>query len=292
MTIKCKDGNEKPDLVGPTFLFKMDVEGIGPVKALIDSGADRCLIRRDLFTPIMSNKIKPLKSTVSLFDQSKLDIEGCIRLNVSYLGSKVVEIPFMVVADLADPMVIGANWIRKSRAVLQSDGERLKVNFSGRKENEDCKTICSDAIVTVDVDGIDGLVRAMVDTGASKSTIRKDLLKDLHMSKAITVFETATMINGATVTKLGLVSLNIKYQDINTEMETVSFAENMYHPLILGMDWIHKTRVVIQSDGSNLIVSQQGLLPQPKKRSKRIIAWLVKKWKLTFESLKKKKTSI
>ena len=136
MTIKCRNGNEKPDLVGPIFLFKMDVEGIGPVKALIDSGADRCLIRRDLLTHsnFVSNKIKPLKSTISLFDQSKMDIIGCVRLNVSYHSSKVVEIPIMVVADLADPMVLGANWIRKSRAVLQSDGERLKVNFSGRKE--------------------------------------------------------------------------------------------------------------------------------------------------------------
>ena len=96
--------------------------------------------------------------------------------------------------------------------------------------------------------------------------------------------------NGKKVRIEGLVSLNIKYQEIVTRVENVHIISNCIDPLILGMDWIHKTHAVLQSDGSDIIVSQPG---SPKMKKNGLIHWLPRQlWNSARDLvLGKKKTS-
>ncbi len=154
----------------------------------------------------------------------------------------------------------------KSRAVLQSDGTELGVTFGGKEQNNRLTEHRSQPLVSVNVDGIDGLVKdALVDTGANGSSIRRSLLTDELQHAIIQTDRTTTKADGKKSNIEGLVSLNIKHSGITTCIENVRVKSNMPHPLNLGMDWIHKTRVVIQSDGCKLTASQPDLQPKEEK---------------------------
>ena len=120
----------------PVPIETVNVSGIGPVDALIDSGCEGgCLIRRDLLTDSMMSKFEPMAATATLSNKSKLEISGCITLKVIFLG-ETVETTFFVATELSSPMILGATWIRMSGAILQSDGKRLRVTLGGRKEKK------------------------------------------------------------------------------------------------------------------------------------------------------------
>jgi len=265
--------------------FTIDVGGIGPVNdALIDSGSDFCIIRRDQLTDAIIAKIKPTKCTAKLTDESIMTFLGEVDLNVSYRGSKTVKMNFLVVHEWIVPMILGANWIMKSRATLQSDGKELGVTFGGKKEKF-CwsKWFFVRPFVTVNVDRI-GLLKALVDTGATNSSIRSDLLTtDLKLTKMPT-YNSVVAGNGNITKPEGLVSLNVKYQEITTSIENVNIKSKAPDPFTLGVDWIHKTRVVIQSNGRKIIVSHPGLQPT-KKKSERLISWISEQWSSTFGSI-------
>ncbi len=75
--------------------------------------------------------------------------------------------------------------------------------------------------------------------------------------KAVLTSSSRYLANGTQVKELGFINLNITFQGVTTCIENVAIASKMVgKDLILGMDWIDKTRVVIQSDGSEIIVSQ------------------------------------
>jgi len=219
--IKFKD--EKPQR---GIYYPCEVDEIGPVDALIDTGAT---------------------------------ILGYVFLCVSYLGEKV-EIPFFVVAEPCElPMILGTTWIRKSRAILQSDGTKLAVTFGGKKEKTEAVLSlfsCSSPYVSVDVvDGMDK-VRALVDSGSKLSFIRSDILTEPQKAMAIPTSDRATMANNAEIKGVQeIISLNITFGGIITCLENVHIISNMDDKLVLGMDWIDKTHAVIQSDGSEIIVS-------------------------------------
>ncbi len=110
----------------------VEVEGIGPVTALIDSGSNLCLIRRNVLTDSTIKRIKRQTGIAKLYDGSQMDIEGCVNLCVSYLG-KTVKIEFGVVSEYDVALTLGANWIQRSCAILQSDGVKVGVTFDGMK---------------------------------------------------------------------------------------------------------------------------------------------------------------
>ena len=254
-------------------LHRVDVGGVGALNVLIDSGFKLCVISGDLLTGlIVSQKIKPMDGALTLFDGSKVDVVGIVELDVSYLGKKVV-IDFYVVKELYDPVILGANWIHKTGAILQSDGTKLRVTFGEIKEQKGSKTKdpepCS--VVSVHLDGF-GVISALVSTGSGRSSIRRGLLTELQMSKAIPASNLATTIaNGKQVKIQNLLNLNLTFEGMKTSIENVPVIPETDTTLVLGMDWIHKTRVVIQSDGSKLVVSK------PKKKKDRIASWLSKK---------------
>jgi len=284
-----------PMIIGPNevnynglrhLIGRVEVSGIGPVNALIDSGCSTCFVDEDILPDSIKSKIKSCPAKANTFDGSTKDILGYVYLSVNYLG-KTVELPFDVFAKSCDDCpsdcpecarssswILGTTWIRRSGAILQSDGVKLGVTFSGEKENDDCMADwCPIPYVSVDVDGI-RKVKALVDTGAPECYIRRDLLTKLKKSKAIS----------SSRCKQECVSLSITFQGITTFIENVNVESKLGKEFILGMDWIHQTRAVIRSDGSKIIVFQPGLAPKPK-WSNRLIAYLSKQWNLTIGSV-------
>ena len=260
-----KEGTEKRNIPGsilrPKYTIKVD--GIGLVNdVLIDSGRTVCLIREDVLKDSIGliDKIKKTTTFATLIDGSIMNFLGSVDLCVTYLDQKV-EMPFLVSSKESNSrMILGANWIMKSRAILQSDGTELRVSFGGGKRKKFLIGYKPKPLVSVKVDGIDGLVKdALVDTGATGSSIRRDLLTKELESAIIPTDHTTTKADGKKIKVEGYVSLNITHDKITTCIENVRVKSNMLNPLNLGMDWIHKTRVVIQSDGSKLTASQPDL---------------------------------
>ena len=263
------------------LIGKVEVSGIGPVDALIDSGSDTCFVEENVLIDSIKSKIEPSNDTVAIFDGSYEKTLGYVYLRVSYLG-KTVELPFVVQnsADDTDdctPMVLGTTWIRRSGAILQSDGVKLGVTLGGTKENERCSAVQYNIpYVPVNVEGI-RRVKALVDTGAPGCYIRRDLLTTLKKSKI-------SVLNKTQLEKGECVSLNITFQGITTHIENVNVESKMANKLVLGMNWIHQTRAVIRSDGSKIIVFQPGLVHKPKGCNS-LIAYLSKQWNSTIGSV-------
>lgn len=232
---------------GGTTLFKMDVEGIvGKLTTLVDSGCNRCVIRRDVLPDEIASKIITVKAKGKAVDGTEIQIIGSVKLSIGCLGNSVV-MDFFVAKELVVPVILGINWIRESGANLQSDGLSLQVDFSRKKKKNGCSKDClyCDAYVLVNVNGI-GMVKALVDTGSATSSIRRDLLKDYQMSRVIQIPDKILLKpNGKKLDRIGNVSLNVTYQETETLIENVNVVSNMDIPLVLGMDWIHKTRVLL-----------------------------------------------
>lgn len=274
-------------------LHAVEVRGIGHVAALIDSGSNTCVIRRNVLTDSIISKIIRKTSTAILSDGSQMDIVGYVNLYVSYLG-KSVKMKFCIVNDFRVPLVLGATWIRRSCAILHSDGVKIGVTFDGMEENKLTKWFtktCPPPLVSVDLDGI-GVVSAMVDTGTLFSVIRKDQLTELQLSNAIRKTISKDNADKPVIKRhgLGLIDLKVPYQGMTTCIENVEVESSLCDPFILGLDWIHKSRVIIQSDGSKIIVQQPGSQPK-KKNSEPIINRLSKHWKSSLDFILRRKMS-
>ncbi len=250
-----------------TLFHTVYVGGIGPVKTLFDSDYAGCAISFDLLTKSIVSKVDPINKNClfALHDPNKKCLLGYVDLEVSYLG-KTLKLPFYVVNKLDVPMILGASWIGQSRAILQSDGTKLEVLFGEKKkskwyselfctdDDENYKT--TEVSVELDDGGI-GPVRARVSTGLSQSVIGIDLLTDQQLSKVIQISKTASRWANKEFKIDGFVSLNVTYEGVTTCVERVRVGSGLDYPsiLFLGMDWINKSRVVIQAKGSNLTVS-------------------------------------
>ena len=243
-----------------SLLQTAHVDGIGMVKTLIEVGYSGCAISLDLLTDSIISEIDSVShcEPFSLRDLSKKFDLGFVNLDVSYLDKTVTKLLFRVVNKLHVPMILGASWICKSNAILQSDGSKLKVLFGEKKKNPWYWELlgtdyeygnCIPTRVSVEVDdGVFGPVRARISTGNSQSCIRKELLTELQLSKLIPISDEIK----------GLVSLNVTYEGMATYLEDVHVVSEIDYPedeLILGMNWVNKSRVVMQANGTNVTVS-------------------------------------
>lgn len=235
-----------------TTLHQIAVAGIGLETALIDSGSNLCVTRRNVLTDKMASKIRPAEARVRIKtgDGSKIKCFGLVKLSVSYLD-ETVELDFFVVSELVVPILLGTSWIEKSGAILQSDGFMLRVDFRKKKEKMGCRTKydCLHGLpyVFVDVNGV-RKVKALVDTGCARSIVLRDLLTELQELNSIATLNIiSAKPNGEKFKNLiGYVRLNVAYQGITTFIDNANVSTKMKFPLILGMDWIHKTRITIQ----------------------------------------------
>ena len=66
----------------------------------------------------------------------------------------------------------------------------------------------------------------------------------------------------------GLVSLNVTYEGMTTYLEDVHIVSEIDYPkdeLILGMNWVNKSRVVMQANGTSATVSPAQIYDQKSK---------------------------
>lgn len=251
-----------------TLFHTVYVGGIGPIKTTIDSDYVGCAISLDLLTDAIISKVDPINKNClfALHDPNKKFVLGYVDLDVNYLGQTVKKLPFYVVNKLDVPMILGASWIGKSCAILQSDGTKLQVLLGEKKKrkwyselfgtDDDDNYLPSGVSVEVDDGGI-GPLRARVSTGIAQSVIGRDLLTELQLSKVIQINDTASTWTNDELKIDGPVSLNVTYEGMKTCVENVLVVSGLDYPsmLFLGMDWINKSRVVIQAKGSNITVS-------------------------------------
>lgn len=254
---------DKSEIAKRALLQKVYVGFIGSVKTMIDSGYGGCAISLDLLTDSMVSQIDPegKNCLMALRDPSKPFFLGYVHLDVSFLGKTVKKLLFSVWNKLEVPMILGARWICKSRAILKSDdGTELKVSLSEKKKKWYSKLFSKNddninylaTKVSVEVDGI-GPVSARISTNRSHSVIRRDLLMDLQLSKVIPTSDATRKRSKVE----GHVSLDVTYEGMTTCEENVRVVSEIDYPadkLILGMNWINKSRVVIQSKGSKITV--------------------------------------
>ena len=257
------------------MLQTVHVGGIGPVKTLIDSGDSSSAISLDLLTDSIISKIDQVVMKnwkLAIRNPSKTFYLGSIELDVSYLGKTVTKMYFYVYNKMNVSMILGANWIRKSHTILQSDGTKLQVSLSGKGKKWFTKQSYSGdglfyfpsaAEVPVELDEPIGSVRAQITTGLSQSIIRRELLTDLQLSQVIPTSDTTILspywqVSNKRFKVEGLVSLNVTIQGVTTCVENVRVVSEMDFPsivLVLGMDCINKSRAVIRAKGSKITVS-------------------------------------
>lgn len=256
------------------LLQTVHVEGIGPVKTLIDSGNSSSSISLDLLTDSIISKIDDPEMKnwkLAILNPSKTLYLGSIELDVRYLGRTVKKMYFYVYNKMNVPMILGANWIRKSHTILQSDGTKLQASLSGKRKWFTKQSYSGDGLfyfpsaaqVPVELDEPIGSVRAQITTGLSQSIIRRELLTDLQLSQVIPTSDTTILspywqVSNKRFKVEGLVSLNVTIQGMTTCVENVRVVSEMDFPsivLVLGMDWINKSRVVIRAKGSKITVS-------------------------------------
>ena len=233
------------------------MEGIGEIEALIDTGGV-CLIQKDFLSQSILSKTTNSSSSCSscyLINGTKVENNlGCVNLAVTILGS-TVSVPFYITDQVVGNfIVLGVSWMLKMGIVLESDGSRFWLSLGGKKnEMESKEPPCPISPVTL---GGIGLVKTIVDTGAGFSAIRADTLTDNVISSMIPTSITVLASNGSVANVLGCVSLYVTYLGTTSLLENVCVLSEMPVPFILGVGWIHETRVVIYSDGSNIVVHQ------------------------------------
>ncbi len=116
-----KKTNESNELIvqeRATFLNTWLYKG-RMINVLIDTGADECLIRKDLI--LDKSRIEPSPNTTAkLFNGSEVNLLGYINESVTYEGVKL-EMPFYVVEELSNGMILGSNWVRMSGVILTQE---------------------------------------------------------------------------------------------------------------------------------------------------------------------------
>jgi len=282
MTKSSNVKSESPSNAGDQPTVTVKVDGLGKIDAQIHTSKTSCVILKSVLTKAIASKIQPLKI------KTAVGLLGSVNLQVTYLD-KAVEVTFLVFHHLPSncPVILGLHWIQRSRATLRSDGKRLRVTFSKKKEKNQRPQQLSASCphVPVKVDGIKGVIPALVDTGCQKSAIRENLLTDqqMAMAKGVPSYIMEDIANGAKVNKLGVVNLNVTYKEKTASIETVEITLKQHEPLILGMDWFHRSRAVIKSDGSDISVSIE------KTKRKRFTEWMSRKWNSTIRFFDPKK---
>ena len=69
-------------------------------------------------------------------DPNKTFYLGCVDLDVSYLGKTVKKMRFSVYNKMDVPAILGPDWIRKNRAILQSNGTKIEVLLGEKRKRK------------------------------------------------------------------------------------------------------------------------------------------------------------
>lgn len=240
-----KTVQQRPVFNMPSFF--VNVKEIGKMVALVDTGATgMCLIRKDCLTEAIN--IIPSNVECIQVNGSRVELNlGCVHLTVTLLG-RTLTMPFYITEKMeGNVIILGVNWMLEMGISLQSDGTMFRLSLAGVKNKGNEKS-CYQSLIQVGMKGV-GQVKTFVDTGAGISLVRADTLNEKTMSRMVPTSINVLATNGNKTNVLGSVNLHITYSGKSTLIENVCVLSEMPYPFILGVEWIHKTRVIIQSSG-------------------------------------------
>jgi hypothetical protein len=120
-------------------------------------------------------------------------------------------------------------------------------------------------LVKVFIESI-GEVTGLVDTGASMSAIRLSVVKNILDPKREKSFLNLTGVDDKKVMVDSFCSLKVKWENKVVELNEVAVVKNCPFALILGVDWIVKSKLnLIVEDGKIVLKSQDSNQPKVKK---------------------------
>ena len=100
--------------------------GSKPIECLIDSGASISVINHTEYEKRRSALLKPIskcRSSISMANGAMMDAPGIAHMPVN-IGDEHFEVPF-VIADIATPAILGMDFIRKHKGIINSTNNEL-----------------------------------------------------------------------------------------------------------------------------------------------------------------------
>ncbi|XP_073838541.1 uncharacterized protein [Musca autumnalis] len=107
------------------YFIPVSIDGID-VQALIDTGASTSCIGEDMRTRLQSKGVSPstMKRRVQMADKRVRECESDLRLSVEYKG-KITQLSVTVVPTLAEPLILGMDFLAEQNCRLSIDGETV-----------------------------------------------------------------------------------------------------------------------------------------------------------------------
>ena len=102
------------------------------------------------------------------------------------------------------------------------------------------------AVVTVEVLRM-GEMAALVDTGATKSVVREDLVRGNKFFTIGKCNRNWKTIDTAPANQVGQTSLTVNYQGSSIYLGEVVVMRDLHYPLILGLEWVDAARVSVST---------------------------------------------
>lgn len=106
-------------------IFPMDVNGIGMVETLVDTGAEASVIHIDTLTEAMQSTIRPTSDEVTGPTlKNKATVVGLVNLEITYLGSTTeMNDAYVISNEINAPLCLGEDWIHANRVTIESDSQ-------------------------------------------------------------------------------------------------------------------------------------------------------------------------
>ncbi|GLV33386.1 hypothetical protein CBL_20132, partial [Carabus blaptoides fortunei] len=141
-----------------------------PTMFLIDTGASRCLIRRDLLERVETGRLRVSHSQVIQANREPLFISGLGNVIVT-LGPVQTSVEVSVCENLTESFVIGCNFIRKHKCQVNVADRCIVIQGQKIDESEvlPASTILCETIV---IAGRTELIRRVNIIGGSDNTVR------------------------------------------------------------------------------------------------------------------------
>lgn len=108
--------------------------------------------------------------------------------------------------------------------------------------------------VEVVIEGVNGIQIAMVDTGATISAVRKELVQHLTLSPSS--IGCVALANNERASPLGEITVIIEWKE-KKEAITLVVLENLHRPIILGTGWIKAAGAVVYFNKGKILAHQR-----------------------------------
>ena len=128
-TKKCRS-SESQKIENETALFVTAKMGNKVYKALVDTGADRSLVNKNVCKDQME-KIIPMDIRIEGINKETRQAEGIMKLNIELGNRQFSNFPFIVIDNIDYDIVIGADFFRKYKILIDMAEDRLMYREKG-----------------------------------------------------------------------------------------------------------------------------------------------------------------